>query len=155
MLLKDLEQKLTNYKSGTFVNIEWERSIESAKAKKLNHSIVKHSKGVIRTEVNYQNLEKVLNQLNDNNSSEKKESWFEHYTKGILQSKKNPEKKYLQAFPVPGKKINTYYSLNGEIVNPFDLYEQGLITKASLPNSTSEELLTFTLSVDNIISFGA
>lgn len=153
MLLKDLEAKLNKYRSGSFVNIEWERNIESAKAKKLNHKIIKHSKGIIRTEVNYQNLERVLNQPTSN--GEKKESWFEHYTKGIIQSKKNPEKKYLQAFPVPGKKILTYYSIDGKEVDPFQLYSEGLITKAALPTTDSEQLLTFTLSVDNIITFGA
>ena len=132
--------------------MERERSIESAKAKKLNHKIVKHSKGIVRTEINYQNLEKVLNQANSNNN-EKKESWFEHYTKGILQSKKDPSKKYLQAFPISGKKIKTQYLLDGKEVNPQDLYEQGLITKAALPNQ-ADELLTFALNVDNIISFG-
>ena len=154
MLLRDLEKKLDSYKSGTFVSAEWARNIESAKAKKLGYQVVKHSKGLIRTEINYSNLEKVLNQSNIV-SEDKKESWFEHYNKGILQSKKNPEKKYLQAFPIPGRKIKAEYLLNGKPVNPSELYEQGLITKASLPNSDDgEELLTFSVSIDNLISFG-
>ena len=152
MLLKDLETKLDNYKSGTFVSAEWARNIESAKAKKLGHNIVKRSKGLIRTEINYQNLEKVLNQSTHNN--EKKESWFEHYSKGILQSKKKPEKKYLQAFTVPGKKISSEYLLDGKPADVFQLYEQGFITKANLPATDDLELLSFSLSIDNLISFG-
>lgn len=151
MLLKELEKKLDSYKSGTFVSAEWARNIESAKAKKLGHNIVKRSHGLIRTEINYQNLEKVLSQ---SSTGEKKESWFEHYTKGILQSKKNPEKKYLQAFPIPGKKISAEYLLDGKPVDAFQLYEQGLITKANLPTADDIELLTFSLSIDNLISFG-
>lgn len=152
MLLRELENKLDNYKSGTFVSAEWARNIESAKAKKLGHSIIKRSKGLIRTEINYQNLEKVLNQPTCD--GEKRESWFEHYTKGILQSKKNPEKKYLQAFPIPGKKISAEYLLDGIPADAFQLYEQGLITKANLPSTDDKELLTFSLSIDNLISFG-
>lgn len=152
MLLKELETKLDNYKSGTFVSAEWARNIESAKAKKLGHNVVKRSHGLIRTEINYQNLERVLNQ--PTHAGEKKESWFEHYTKGILQSKKNPEKKYLQAFPIPGKKISAEYLLDGKPVDAFQLYEQGLITKANLPSTDDIELLTFSLSIDNLISFG-
>ena len=155
MTLAELETRLDNYKSGTFVKAAWARNIESAKAKKLGFEIIKKSNGLIRTEINYQNLQKVLAKLSANNDpTEKKESWFEHYSKGILQNKKNPEKKYLQAFPITHSKIISTYLLNGEQADPYALYEQGLITKAALPSIDTAELLTFTISIDNLVEFG-
>lgn len=148
--LNEMIKKLNTYKSGSFVKAGWRRDVASAKARKQNITVEKVSSGLIRTEINYENLEKVLNSID--RSEEKKESWFEHYSKGLLQSKKNPEKKYLQAFPVPGKKIKSEILVNGIAMDPNKAYEQGYITKAALP--TANELLTFTISLDNLEYFG-
>lgn len=148
--LSEMLNKLDNYKSGTFVKAGWRRNVASAKARKQNISVEKASSGLIRTEINYENLERILNSVG--RPEERKESWFEHYNKGIIQSKKNPEKKYLQAFPVPGKKIKSEILVNGIAMDPNKAYEQGYITKAALP--TTDELLTFTISLDNLEYFG-
>lgn len=148
--LNEMLNKLDNYKSGSFVKAGWRRDVASAKARKQNLKVEKVSSGLIRTEINYENLEKVLNNID--RSEERKESWFEHYSKGILQSKKNPEKKYLQAFPIPGKMIKSEILVNGIAMDPNEAYAQGYITKAALP--TSSELLTFTISLDNLEYFG-
>ena len=86
---------------------------------------------------------------------EHKSSWFEHVGKGIVQHKQNTDKKYLQLFFVNNKKIRSTFTLmSGEKVNANDLYEQGLITKADLPKQSNEPMITMTVSIDNIVSFG-
>lgn len=148
--LTEMLNKLDNYKSGTFVKAGWRRDVASAKARKQNIIVEKVSSGLIRTEISYENLKAALNSIS--NSEEKRESWFEHYNKGILQNKKNPEKKYLQAFPIPGKKIKSEILVNGVAMDPNKAYEEGYITKAALPSTS--ELLTFTISLDNLEYFG-
>lgn len=147
MKINELLNKLESYRAGTFVTLGWERDVSSAKAKKLGIQVMKSSSGLIRTEVDYNNLKAVQGMERGD-----KESWFEHFNKGILQSKKDPSKKYLQAFPVPGKKFNVRMFVNGVEEDAQSLYEKGLITKAALGNTC--ELDTFTVSVDNIVNFG-
>lgn len=147
MELKKLLKKLESYKAGTFITLEWERDVSSAKAKKLGVQVVKSSSGVIRTEVNYENLKSIQGVERGD-----KESWFEHFSQGIVQNKKDPSKKYLQAFPIPGKKFNVKMFMNGVEEDAQTLYEKGLITKAALGNTC--ELDTFTINVDNIVEFG-
>ena len=147
MKVEEILKKLENYKSGTFAHIEWEKDISSAKAKKQGIKILKKSSGIIRTEINYENLKSVQNIEMGN-----KESWFEHYTKGILQSKKDSSKKYLQAFPIPNKNISVNIFVNGmEEENIQSLYEKGLINKDALTNVSV--LNTIIVGVKNIKNF--
>lgn len=151
MKLETLLEKLDSYKAGSFVNLAWEREVSSAKAKKAGIKISKKSAGLIRTDVNYSALAAV-----QGIERGEKESWFEHYRKGLLQSKKDSSKKYLQAFPVPGKKISSVMVVDtGSEVYECDaekLYADGLITKAALGSKTGTD--TFIVSVENITSFG-
>ena len=154
MKLEALIKKLNSYKAGTFVKITWERDISSAKAKKQGISVTKECEGVVRVGINYNSL-KALQGVE--RSEDRKPSWFEHCQdtpKGIIQSKSDNDKKYLQVFTVPGSKIKTSISTNNnETSRTVDqLYEMGLITKAAL--SDKDELNTFTLNVENIKSFG-
>lgn len=154
MKLEALIKKLNSYKAGTFVKITWERDISSAKAKKQGISVTKECEGVVRVGINYNSL-KALQGVE--RSEDRKPSWFEHCQntpKGIIQSKSDNDKKYLQVFTVPGSKIKTSISTNNnETSSTADqLYEMGLITKAAL--SDKDELNTFTLNVENIKSFG-
>lgn len=162
MKVENLLKILDVYKAGTIIRLKWERDVSSAKAKKQNIQVIKKSSGLIRTDINYNSLAAVREKSQENSSIEvdvKKESWFEHYKKGLLQSKKDAEKKYLQAFPVNGNAIKatfTVINLNDRStveVCGEQLYEDGLITKAALGDKTGTE--TFIVSVDNIISFGA
>lgn len=151
MKLETLLEKLENYKAGSFVNLAWEREVSSAKAKKAGVTIIKKSAGLIRTDVNYSALAAVQNMERG-----EKESWFEHYRKGLLQSKKDSSKKYLQAFPVPGKKISSKMVVDtGSETYECDaekLYADGLITKAALGSKTGID--TFIIGVENITEFG-
>ena len=150
MKIETLLEKLESYKAGSFVNLSWEREVSSAKAKKAGIRISKKSAGLIRTDINYDALAAV--QGLDRGD---KESWFEHYRKGILQSKKDPSKKYLQAFPVPGKKIASKMVVQTESdvyeCPAEELYEKGLITKAALSDKSG--LDTFIIGVENITAF--
>lgn len=151
MKINQLLEKLNFYKSGTFVMMEWEKDISSAKAKKQGIKVVKRSSGLIRTEVNYESLKAIQDSERGD-----KESWFEHYSKGILQHKKDPNKKYLQAFPIPGKKIkNIMVVSDGKSTYECEahkLCEQGIINKSALSNV--ENLDTFIIGVENITRFG-
>ena len=159
MKVENLLKILDVYKAGTIVRLIWERDVSSAKAKKQNIQILKRSSGLIRTDVDYNSLAAVKEKAVDgSDNSVKKESWFDHYRKGLLQSKKDPERKYLQAFPMNGNAIKTVFTVtydDGKVEEKSgdDLYEAGLITKAALGDKTGTE--TFIVSVDNIISFGA
>ena len=160
MKVENLLKILDVYKAGTIVRLIWERDVSSTKAKNQNIQILKRSSGLIRTDVDYNSLAAVKEKAADSSdNSVKKESWFEHYRKGLLQSKKDPDKKYLQAFPMNGNAIKaTFIVINlndgGKVeVCGEQLYEDGLITKAALGDKTGTE--TFIVSVDNIISFGA
>ena len=159
MKVEKLLSILDSYKAGTIVRLVWERDVSSAKAKKQNIRIVKKSSGLIRTDINYSALASIQEKKSDKEEVvEKKESWFQHYRKGLLEHKSNPEKKYLQAFPMNGNAIKSTFIVidennsNKESIGE-DLYEAGLITKAALGDKTGTE--TFIVSVDNIISFGA
>ena len=162
MKVENLLKILDVYKAGTIIRLKWERDVSSAKAKKQNIQVIKKSSGLIRTDVDYNSLAAIKEKSQENSSTDvdvKRESWFEHYRKGLLQSKKDPEKKYLQAFPINGNAIKaTFLVINMEDgskveISGEQLYEDGLITKAALSDKTGTE--TFIVSVDNIISFGA
>ena len=56
MKLDNLLKILDVYKAGTIVRLIWERDVSSAKAKKENIVILKRSTGLIRTDVDYNNL---------------------------------------------------------------------------------------------------
>lgn len=151
MKLESIEKALETYKPGTFVSLEWERDVTSARARKQGVLVYKHSKGVIRTDVNYRALQSVQSK-----EPSQRESWFEHYRRGVLQSKKDPSKKYLQAFPVPGKKIKTVLTVVDEsgvyTATAEELYEKGYVNKDVV--STAEQLDTFIVGLDNILAFG-
>lgn len=151
MKLEALINKLNNYKAGTFVKVTWERDVSSAKAKKQGISITKECVGLVRVGINYNAL-KALQGVE--RSEDRKPSWFEHCeeSKGLIQSKNDSSKKYLQVFTVPGSKIKSTMITNGQVEAANVLYDMGLITKAALSNN--EELHTFTLNVENIKSFG-
>ena len=158
MKVEKLLEILDIYKAGTIVRIVWERDVSSAKAKKQTIQVIKHSTGLIRTDIDYHNLAAVQEKETSNPDAEKRESWFQHYRKGLLEHKKQPEKKYLQAFPMNGNAIKNVFTItydDGKVEEKSgdDLYEAGLITKAALGDKTGTE--TFIVSVDNIISFGA
>ena len=151
MKLDAVLKKLESYKAGTFIKIGWEREIGSAKAKKLGLSVVKRSEGVFRIDIAYDNL-KAMQGVERNTEYE---SWFKHSSlhNAILESKKDESKKYLQVFTGANTKVKTQTIIAGEQKDIFSLYEDGLVTKAALPNN-NEAPLTFTLSLDNIITFG-
>lgn len=155
---------LNSYKKGTFVKVVWEKDIASAKARKQGISIIKRCEGVVRAGITYTNISIVKDILAGKTAEElenKRESWFTHCEEGmgLIQNKKSPEKKYIQLFFVNGKKIKSCVSYtNSEEVGGksfSELYDMGYITKADLPKSDEEEpLITMTLSLDNLVSFG-
>ena len=153
MKLEALLQKLESYKPGTFVKIKWSKDVSSAKAKKQNISVIKECEGIVRVGINYSSLKAIQDM---ERSEDRKPSWFEHCQngpKGIIQSKSDPCKKYLQVFTVPGSKIKSnMVTENNNHADGYELYDMGLITKAALSNS--EEIHSFTLSIENIKSFG-
>lgn len=151
MKVSELLEKLKGYKPGTFVSIEWEREISSAKAKKEGVRVFKHSNGVFRLDVDYNNLSKVQNA---SDTEPTKEAWFTHSDlhDAIVENKRDPEKKYLQVFLGANNKVNSEMKIGDKIENPDELYSKGYINKSSLPSK--EEILTFTLSIENILRFG-
>ena len=151
MELNVMLKKLESYKPGTFVKIGWEREISSAKAKKLGLNIMKKSEGIFRVDIAYDNL-KAMQGVERNAGYE---SWFKHSSlhNAILENKKDESKKYLQVFTGANTKVKTQTLIAGEQKDIFNLYEEGLVTKSALPNS-NEVPLTFTLSLDNIVTFG-
>jgi len=151
MKVSDLLEKLKYYKPGTFVSIEWERDISSAKAKKEGVRVFKYSSGVFRVDVDYKNLSKVQAA---SNTEPTKETWFTHSDlhDAIVESKKDPEKKYLQVFLGANNKIKSEMKLGDRIENPDELYSKRYINKSSMPSK--DEILTFTLGIENIVRFG-
>lgn len=158
MKIEQLKERLENYKPGTFIKIAWEREIGNAKAKKAGIKITKKCEGIVRACINYNNLTAIKN-ISAAAITEKKESWFEHASKGLVRNKRDISKLYLQVFPVNTKKIKSNVHLDSADVYfedgsvSFDeLYKFGYINKSDLPNSNKID--TFTLNVDNILSFG-
>lgn len=158
MELSLLQNKLNGYKKGTFVKVVWEKEISSAKAKKSNVKVMKRCEGIVRAGVTYANIglvKEILANKAQNEITDSRPSWFEHIGNGIVQHKTNTEKKYLQLFFVNNKKIKSKISVEGvDTTNANELYELGLITKADLPKQNDEPLVTMTISVENIVSFG-
>ena len=152
MKLEAMKRALASYKPGTFVSLEWERDVTSARARKQGVVVYKHSEGIVRTNVNYRNLAAVKAR----ELVEGRESWFEHVEKGIVQSKKDNSKKYLQAFPVPGKRIKSTLTVvdeNGVYqATAQELYDKGYVNKDVV--TASEQLDTFIIGLDNILAFG-
>lgn len=158
MKLENLQEKLENYKSGTYVNVEWSREVSNAKCKKSGLTVIKNCNGVVRAAINYNNL-KAVKALQDTNFENNKTSWFEHFSRGLVQNKQDTSKKYLQLFTTNNHKINSsYIVLDAEnkicMFNrtPEELYEMGMINKSEL--SSADKLATFTLNVENIVKFG-
>ena len=151
MKVSDLLEKLKDYKPGTFVNIEWEREIASAKAKKEGVRVFKHSSGVFRVDVDYKNLSKVQT---SSNTEPTKEAWFTHsgLHDAIVESKRDPEKKYLQVFLGANNKVKSEMKLGDKVETPDELYFKGYINKSSM--QSKNEILTFTLGIENIVRFG-
>ena len=154
-----LQNKLSTYKKGTFVKVVWEKEVSSAKARKQGITVIKRCEGVVRAGITYANIalvKEILSHSNHNNDDAKKESWFEHIGNGIVQHKKDSSKKYLQLFFVNSKKIKSTFKISGlnEELSGDKLYEEGLITKADLPKQVDEPMLTMTVSLDHILSFG-
>lgn len=151
MKISDLLEKLRDYKPGTFVSIEWERDISSAKAKKEGVRVFKHSSGVFRVDVDYKNLSKVQT---SSNTESTKEAWFTHSNlhDAIVESKRDPEKKYLQVFLGANNRVKSEMKLGDKIETPDELYSKGYINKSSIPSK--DEILTFTLGIENIVRFG-
>ena len=147
MKFEDLMESLKAYKAGTFIALEWEKDISSAKSKKMGIQVIKRSSGVIRTKINYRNLKATQNQ-----EKGEKKSWFEHLSECILQSKNDNSKKYFQAFPVPSKKFKVKMLVDGKEASPQHLYDMGLINKSALENIY--ELNSFVVDVNNIVKFG-
>ena len=158
MEISKLLQKLQNYKAGTFIKIEWEKEVSSAKAKKSNIQVLKHSEGIFRVDVDYKNLSVVQDKAKttDNDNSSSKESWFIHSAlhDAIVENKKDSTKKYLQVFLGANNKVKTSFKISGEEQQPQKLYEDGLITKAALPNNDNNDMITFVLGIENILAFG-
>lgn len=150
MQLNQIQEVLNNYKPGTFIKVCWEKDISSAKAKKQGITITKRCEGIVRTGINYKNVKNVV----VSESSQDHVSWFEHCDmKGLIQSKSDNSKKYLQLYPVKGNKIKTVIaSTNIYESNLEKLYELGYITKSSL--TKTDELIVMNLGIENIIKFG-
>lgn len=156
---EEMTNILKSYRPGTFVKVVWEKDIANANAKKQGISIIKRCEGVVRAGITYANISVVKDILNGKTEEElenKKHSWFTHCEdcKCLIQSKKDNDKKYIQLFFVKGKKIKSYVTVDGKKQSLSKLYEDGLITKSNLCNSNDEEMITMTLSLDNIVSFG-
>lgn len=146
-----IENTLKNYRPGTYIKVCWERDISSARAKKNGVTIIKQCEALVRTAIKYNNIKGVTPSSNENY-----EPWFKHSElRGMIQHKKDSEKKYLQLYPVKGKKIKTKIIATIETDNLNELYNLGLITKASLPQETdADEVQVMTLSIDNVTRFG-
>ena len=165
MQLNQIQKTLKSYKPGSFIKVCWEKDISSTKAKNLGILIIKKCEGVLRTCINYKNVKrsplyKDDNINNDVNSSSKKKSWFEHsQIRGVVQSKSNADKKYLQLYPVKGQKIKTQIIIEfdtkceNEKIKLENLYELGLIKKSDLV-VREEEPIVMTLDINNITKFG-
>lgn len=152
MKLEKLVEKMNGYKKGTFVTLEWESDISSAKAKKQGISVTKRCKGLVRLGINYSNIKEVQQMIKDN-EADSKPVWFEHTEHtGIIQNKKDSNKKYLQVFTVNGNSINTVLNSTNNITDKETLLETGLVNKSSFSNGAT--IRTFTLNVDNILQFG-
>ena len=151
MELNQVQQVLENYKPGTYIKVCWEKDISSARAKKNGVTIIKKCEALVRTAIKYTHIKGVVPSTNEDYTS-----WFEHSdVRGMVQHKKDDSKKYLQLYPIKGKKIKTKIVATIETDNLENLYKLGLVTKASLPQEYEEdEVRVMTLSLDNITKFG-
>lgn len=148
MHLNQIQEVLNHYKPGSFIKIGWERDISSARAKKQGITIIKKCEGIVRTGINYRNVKNATISENPEH-----ESWFEHCNiRGLVQSKSDNSKKYLQLYPVKNNKIKQKISSNIEETNIEKLYELGYVTKSSL--NKSDKLIVITLGIENIVKFG-
>ena len=160
MKLEAILNRLNSYKPGTFIKVSWTSDVSSAKAKKSGITVTKTCEGLVRVGINYNNLKAVQAQLAERDENQpKKESWYTHsqLNSCLVESKNDSEKKYLQVFTVPGKKIKSLMTINGDCasnvsVSPDDMYAMGYITKSAMPNG--QEVNVFTLALDKITSFG-
>ena len=155
MELSQVQQVLENYKPGTYIKVCWEKDISSARAKKNGVTIIKKCEALVRTAIKYTHIKGIVPKSYENSEWE---TWFEHSdVRGMVQHKNDESKKYLQLYPINGKKIKTKIVATVETDNLENLYKLGFITKASLPQESvdEDEVRVMTLSLDNITKFGS
>lgn len=89
----------------------------------------------------------------DPDSFEVKENWFEHVSKVVVRSKKNPENMYLQYEFFKESNVVTEYVFNGQTIDQV-LFESYLSQKSEPTNQPQERKVYFqTYSMDSIKEF--
>ena len=132
MELQKIEQELQNRQKGTFINVQWETNIESAKAKKQGVVVIKRVDTVTRWGIKYDHIKKVKELKAQQEQEEKKEykPWYKHLEKNpcFIQHLADENRVYLQLFTT--NKSNTTkvkYYINGVEKSKQEVIESGYV----------------------------
>ena len=152
MLLENVKQCLQKFHNGAYITISWKTDITNAKSKKQGIEVYKITSGAVRLGINYAHTNYAKGQVTDGTT--KRPSWFTHminYPKIVINNK-DESKKYLQVFSTNAKTLKTKYYINGQEVTKQQAQESGYALNSAF--NKSNDIITYTLSLENIISLG-
>ena len=157
MNLKEIINKLNNYKKGTFIRIGWKSEIESKAAEKIGIKVIKESEATVRLGVTYSHLKKIKESISakENKEGESRAPWFKRSSLfGLLIEHKNDNsKQYLQMFPI-GRNGNpkVYYFVNGQPIMKEQLQQTGYCNNSVF--TPKGEVTVFNIPIENIRFIG-
>lgn len=151
MEIINIKEALKNYRKGSFCRMGWTTDISTAKARKMGYTVQKVTHTVGRLGVNYNNVKAVVLKKSISEPQKAYTPWYQQTEEPYLvQSIKEPNKKYLKVFTAKAVKPKVTYLLNGQVVSKEYLLEQELCKKPS----SQEELVMMTIPVQNLNYIG-
>lgn len=128
---------LAGYKKGHFVSVKWDRPMtdRDLKAATVKAGIVvrKVVKLTLKLDINYYNTKTMREKLAElaargEEYAPQKQPWFVRtQDAGIVAHKDDPNRLYLEIFPVDQPASECYYVVNGEVKTTAQVREMGLM----------------------------
>ena len=146
----------------TFVNLVTETEVKMVQKDRTTKEpnpyygkVIKKNKGnyLIGNEYGDRNGTNQEKEGIDPTTFEVKDNWFQHVSKCVVESKKNPEKKYLQYEYFKESNPTTEYVYDGQTIDKL-LFESYLTQRSEPTNQPQERKVYFqTFSMDSIKEF--
>lgn len=137
MELKRVLEFLKDYRSGRFVTVAWNRAMGKndlrASTIKAGTEVRKVVKMTLRLDINYYHTKTMREKLAElaargEEYTPTKEAWFVRTENaGIVAHKNDPERLYLEIFPVDQPTSECYYVVNGEVKTTAQVREMELM----------------------------
>lgn len=157
MLLNDVVNTLAKRQKGSFTKVCWKKNIESAAARKMGIVVEKETTTVVRFGVEYSHTKRARLKEIERAGEPKRETtpWYKHHeeTPYILINLKDPNKTYIQLFPVQKKGLTKVkYYINGVEKTKKEVQESGYVNQSTFKDT--EELLVMSIATENIQFIG-